>query len=166
MSTLVGDLLSFTKGTVRKPDIVALHLADLVSRVIARECAAGADVTSAIPDEAQVMADTEYLQRAFSNLVRNALRYVVDAGPIQIHAQTQTGKAHLVVEDGGPGLPDGDLDAIFDPFYRPDAARTLGTSGAGLDLAIVKNCIEACGGTVFCRKRKPTGLKVTLTLTS
>jgi two-component system sensor histidine kinase CpxA len=65
-----------------------------------------------------------------------------------------------VVRDSGPGLPEADLNAVFDPFYKPDRARTPGEGGAGLGLAIVKSSIEACEGVVFCRNRRPTGLEV------
>lgn len=70
----------------------------------------------------------------------------------------------LVVEDSGPGLPEADLDAIVDPFFKPDGARTPGQGGAGLGLAIVKSCIEACEGTVTCHNRKPAELAVVMEL--
>jgi two-component system sensor histidine kinase CpxA len=53
---------------------------------------------------------------------------------------------------------------LFDPFFRPEAARTRESGGAGLGLAIVKSCVEACGGTVSVRNVTPHGLQVDLRL--
>jgi len=68
------------------------------------------------------------------------------------------------VEDSGPGLPESELEAVFSPFHTPDTARTPGTGGVGLGLAIVQGCVAACGGTVHCRNRKPHGLEVIVEL--
>ena len=71
MSALVGDLLSLTKGTVRKPDLVSLDLTELVARVIAQENAAGADLAMQVEPGVRVLADDECLIRVLANLVRN-----------------------------------------------------------------------------------------------
>lgn len=160
MSALVGDLLSFTKGTVRQPEIVALPVEEVVDEVIAREGAGGRSMEVEIAAGLRVMADREYLLRALGNVLRNAIRYAGEAGPIHISAQRGGGRVQIVVRDSGPGLPEADLNAVFDPFYKPDRARTPGEGGAGLGLAIVKSSIEACEGVVFCRNRRPTGLEV------
>ncbi len=68
------------------------------------------------------------------------------------------------VSDCGPGVPEDQLDAMFDPFYRLEAARERETGGVGLGLAIVKTCVEACEGTVRARNRKPSGLEVEIRL--
>ena len=61
-------------------------------------------------------------------------------------------------------MPKEELEEVFEPFYRPESARTRETGGAGLGLAIVRTCIEACGGTVACRNRTPRGLEVLIRL--
>jgi signal transduction histidine kinase len=53
---------------------------------------------------------------------------------------------------------------LFEPFYRPEAARRRSTGGSGLGLAITKRCIEACGGTVMAGNREGGGLEVTMEL--
>jgi two-component system sensor histidine kinase CpxA len=68
------------------------------------------------------------------------------------------------VTDSGPGVPEDSLDKIFAPFYRIDDARDRQTGGTGLGLAIVRTYIEACGGTVECRNRRPSGLEVRIQL--
>ncbi len=160
MSALVGDLLSFTKGTVRQPELVPLDLAALVEKVIAQENDAGLDVGMEIAAGTTVVADEEYLLRALANLVRNAIRYAGADGPIRVSAVG----SQITVRDCGPGLPEADQRMIFSPFYRPDAERTPGIGGAGLGLAIVKSCVEACGGRVSCRNRLPRGFDVVIQL--
>ena len=58
------------------------------------------------------------------------------------------GSAVPAVVDEGPGLPDGEIERVFEPFYRADPSRTRDTGGAGLGLAIVAAIVEAHGGTV------------------
>ena len=62
-----------------------------------------------------------------------------------------------------PLLPE-TLHRLFDPFYRPETARTREGGGAGLGLAIVKSCVEACGGSVAVKNVEPSGLELTMTL--
>lgn len=160
MSALVGDLLSFTRGAVRQPDLQPLDLAPLVEKVIAQENDRAADVAMEIPPGTKVIADEEYLTRALANLVRNAIRYASPAGPIRVIAKDSV----ITVRDSGPGLPEEDLSTVFNPFYRPDAARTPDTGGAGLGLAIVKSCVDACNGKVYCRNLHPIGFEVVIEL--
>lgn len=169
MSALVADLLSFTKGAVRTPDLKPVPLAELVHDVAEQENTQAANVTAALDESIAVLADREYLQRAVGNVVRNAIRYAGHAGPIRIFAERYssgdaTSHVRLTVEDCGPGLPEKELEAVFAPFYRPDTSRTAGTGGAGLGLAIVRKCIEVCGGNVSCRNRQPCGLGVDIHL--
>ncbi len=163
MSALVADLLSFTKGTVRKPELVPVAMEGLAQLVALQEHVEGTQVRVEIPGALKVLADTEYLQRALANLVRNAIRYAGDSGPVTISALSQGGTVRISVQDSGPGLPPSDLENIFSPFYRPDTVRTPGSAGAGLGLAIVKGCVEACNGSVSCRNRNP-GLEVVIEL--
>ncbi len=110
------------------------------------------------------MANEALLLRALSNVIRNAIRYAGDQGPITISAQRQSSVVEISVADRGPGLPEAELEEVFAPFYRPESARTRETGGAGLGLAIVRTCVEACRGTVSCRNRVPHGLEVTIRL--
>ena len=72
----------------------------------------------------------------------------------------------MTVADSGPGLPPDELERIFTPFHRLEASRNREAGGAGLGLDIVKSCVEARGGRVQCRNRKPTGLEVEIRLRS
>ena len=117
-----------------------------------------------IGSDLRVEAEPDLLTRALSNLLRNAIRYAGKAGPIAITAVPRDKRVALTVEDCGPGIPEAELQRVFDPFYRLDASRDRQTGGVGLGLAIVKTCVEACRGTVVATNRLPTGLQVTITL--
>lgn len=164
MSNLVGDLLSFSKGAAFKPTFTEVPLAQLVSEIIAHECPAHVKVETRIDPALRIHADAEYLRRAFANVIRNAVTYAGEAGPIHVQADALERTVRLRVSDEGPGLPESEIEAVFEPFYRPDQSRNRDTGGVGLGLAIVKGCVEACGGTVQCRNRRPRGLEVEIDL--
>ncbi len=166
MSDLVNELLSISKaslkpGNVRRERVNVKAVADHAAQ---REAANKGEVIVEVPADLTCFARPELLQRALSNLVRNALRYAGDAGPITITARRDGTNCIILVTDLGPGVPPEHLDRIFDAFYRTDPDRARNTGGAGLGLAIVKTCIEACGGTATARNRESRGLEVRLTL--
>ena len=97
------------------------------------------------------------IDRAVVNLIDNAAKFSVD-GPIEVAARD----GRVAVSDRGPGIPDDDLDHIFDRFYRSVASRSL--PGSGLGLAIVRDIVESHGGTVFAEPREGGGSTVGFTL--
>lgn len=164
MSLLVNELLSFSKAGM-DPGGVPLSpvsVAAAIDRAISRETASNARIDVQVPADLFVMANEPYLIRAISNLVRNALRYAGEAGPISVTAALSGAKIAIIVADCGPGVPEEAIDELFAPFYRPESSRSRESGGVGLGLAIVKSCVEACKGTVSCRNRKPSGLEVTI----
>ena len=166
MSALVNELLSFSKAGMvpAKVRLEPVNLASSVARVLGREAAEGVQFAASVPGNIQVLAEPDLLSRALSNIVRNAVRYAGKSGPIEVTAAAENGMVALRILDSGPGLPEQDLDAVFDPFYRPSEARERETGGVGLGLAIVRTCVTACQGAVQCRNRKPTGLEVEIRL--
>jgi two-component system sensor histidine kinase CpxA len=166
MSNLVNELLSFSKASLRQREIQLepVELAAIAQRVIDREAGDGLSVRAEIPAGLKAMAEPELLARALANLVRNALRYAGNAGPITMNAAAQDEQVTLSVADSGPGVPEETLQRIFDPFFRVEASRSRDTGGVGLGLAIVKTCVEACQGKVTAHNRKPAGLRVDITL--
>lgn len=167
MGHLVQELLQFSKASIHR-DIVLrdVPLAPLIQEVVDREAAGYPDnsVTADIPSALSVRAEPELLNRALGNILRNALRYAGSDGPVHLAAERAGECVRITVTDSGPGVPAEALPRLFDPFYRPDAARTRGHGGAGLGLAIVKSSIETCRGTVTAANRSPHGLVVTVEL--
>jgi two-component system sensor histidine kinase CpxA len=162
MSGLVNELLSFSKAGLDAgvTPLALLNVAGVVQKAVVRE---GACEVAIAPDLTAI-ANEALLLRALSNLVRNAIRYAGERGPITITAHRDGASVEISVADQGPGLPDEELEEVFTPFYRPELARTRETGGAGLGLAIVRTCIEACRGTVTCQNRSPIGLEVKIRL--
>ena len=166
MTSLVNELLSFSKAGLRQKEatLEPVQLAALARRVIEREASDRHSIEVSLDESLHVMAEPELLSRGLANLVRNALRYAGDAGPIRIAARLENARVLLTVSDAGPGVPPELLDRLFEPFFRPDAARSRDTGGTGLGLAIVKSCVEACQGTVTCRNLQPKGFAVEISL--
>jgi two-component system, OmpR family, sensor histidine kinase CpxA len=166
MSGLVNGLLSFSKASLGAS---TLKLQPVLLRAVAeeafkRERTAGVQIRLDVSDQLYVLGEPELLARALSNLLRNAIRYAAQGGPIIISARSEDAEMLVTVSDCGPGVPEPELARIFDPFYRLDVSREATTGGVGLGLAIVKTCVESCHGTVSCCNRQPSGLEVTIKL--
>lgn len=148
----------------RELPLAPVALGALVQSVRERE-AGGADVTIAIDAGLQVLAHADLLARAVANVLRNAVRYAGDSGPVHVSAEAQGREVALRVADSGPGVPGEAVSRLFDPFFRLEPDRARATGGSGLGLAIVKSSVEACRGRVSARNLEPHGLEVTLMLT-
>jgi two-component system sensor histidine kinase CpxA len=168
MGTLVSELLSFSKESVLRTEaeLKPVRVSDTVERVLSRERAEGVSIQTRIEEDLRAMADPEYLFRALANVVRNAVRYAGDAGPIEVSGRRRDDRVQIRVADNGPGIPEEELENVFRAFYRPEFARTRETGGMGLGLAIVRDSVEACGGHVECRNRSPHGLEVLIDLSA
>jgi two-component system sensor histidine kinase CpxA len=166
MSGLVNELLQFSKAGLQ-PNLAPLSAVDVaaaIQKAAARESSGKASFLISVPEGLTASANEPSLVRAVSNVLRNAVRYAGDAGPIEITGRRESGQVVISIADSGPGLPESELDEVFAPFYRPEASRTRETGGAGLGLAIVKTCVEACRGTVTAQNRSTGGLDVTIRL--
>ncbi|HPA20133.1 MAG TPA: HAMP domain-containing sensor histidine kinase [Verrucomicrobiae bacterium] len=166
LSGLVGELLSFSKAALR-PDAVprsAVELRPLVEAVVRRE-AKGCDARIEVPEGLSAEANEEMLSRALANVLRNAVRHAAADGPIVIRAEYRDDAVELRVQDLGPGIPGEMLERVFEPFFRPEEARTRETGGAGLGLAIARTCLGAFGASIACRNRQPRGLEVIIRMT-
>ena len=166
MSGLVNELLLFSRAQLNSSTapLTRVKVAETVRRVIEREAGEGSHVETHVDERTEVLAHPEYLSRSIANVVRNAIRYAGECGPIVVSAQEKNGMVSITVADQGPGIPEAELEAVFKPFYRPEYARQRETGGVGLGLAIVRTCIEACGGAVHCRNRPAKGLEVEIQL--
>jgi two-component system, OmpR family, sensor histidine kinase KdpD len=107
--------------------------------------AASAVKVTIAPDLPYVHADAAQLERAIANLLENAVRFA-DRGPALVRARAFDDRIVIRIVDSGPGIPDTDLDAVFQPFYRRPGADG---SGSGLGLAIVRGFVELNGGRVW-----------------
>lgn len=158
MAVLVRELLDFSREQWRAREAV---LADIDLAAVAAAMLEHEDperrVELRVPAGLHVRAEPVLLGRALGNLVRNALRYAGDAGPITLSATRSGQEAIILVEDSGPGVSPEMLPHLGEPFFRGEFARTRESGGVGLGLAIVVRCVRACGGTVQFANRSPKG---------
>lgn len=96
----------------------------------------------------KILGDKLLLEIAFSNLVSNALKYIEDEGVIEIILDEKEKGIQLEVCDNGIGIPEKDIEKIFDDFYRASNIRSKGYEGTGMGLSIIKHIVEKHNGTI------------------
>lgn len=101
-----------------------------------------------IPEKMNVLCDRDHIQRVFTNLISNAIKWSPPKDVITVTAVNDGEDVIFSVFDNGPGVPDNQRERIFERFYQVDTARS-GREGSGLGLAICKHIIEAHGGRVW-----------------
>jgi len=170
MRRLVGDLQLLARiDVLREAGFSACDLGT-IARDAASELeplAGGSRIHIVAEHPVPVQGSGDELHRVAVNLIGNAIRHVPDGRRIEVRAQAdrESGKALLIVEDDGPGIPDGLRPEIFDRFVRGTGPldRSGGT-GTGLGLAIVKAISERHGGTVEVAESTLGGARFTVTL--
>ncbi len=171
LSRLVDDLFELSQIT---SGALELHLEtallqDLISDTLesmsAQALSHRLSLEGAVDAElSPVTMDTQRVQRVIYNLVQNAIRHTPPDGSIHIRARDLGGEVHVEVEDTGEGIPDGDLERVFERSYRVDASRSRESGGAGLGLSIAKGIVEAHGGRIWVESRVHRGSTFRFTL--
>ena len=96
-----------------------------------------------------VRGDGAQLGEVLQNLLDNALQYTPSGGHIEVKARSNGHEVVFTVSDTGIGIPQSDLERVFERFYRVDAARSREAGGTGLGLAIARHIVEAHGGRIW-----------------
>ena len=149
MSRLVADLLILSKYDTAKIKIekTEFDLGELVKYIfegqtlemqkknLTGECYVTADVPP-------VFADKNGIERVIINIISNAIKYTDEGGNITIYVGFVYNDAYIKIKDNGRGIPEKDLEKIFERFYRVDKARTRENGGTGLGLSIAKEILE------------------------
>jgi signal transduction histidine kinase len=168
LDLLTGELLSLSRQRQSQPpqwtnvavgDLVRslVHERDLLTAQ--QEIALVTDLTAC-----EARSDADLLARALGNLLDNALKYTGPGGNVCVRTHEVAVGVSIVIEDDGPGIPAEALPHIFEPFYRPDMARTRSTGGSGMGLAIVRAIIDRLQGTIRLESQEGIGTTVTVTL--
>ena len=119
-----------------------------------------------IPASLSIAFDPVWLQRAFDNVLRNAIRYSPEAGRLTVKLLRQEDSIELRLYDQGPGVPEAQLAEIFEPFTQVDTARDHAAGGYGIGLAMVKRIISLHGGEVRAFNTEPRGFCVCWTISA
>ena len=171
MVRMVDDLfeLSRIQAGLLEPALEPVPVGDLVSEAIAGADpiarSVGVRLGGSVEDGLTVQGDPAGLSRVVGNLVMNAIRHTPEDGVVAIRGERTRDGVVLSVSDACGGIPDEDLDRVFDLAWRGSPARTPDSdpdraapglsSGAGLGLAIVKGIVEAHHGSVDVRNEQP-----------
>jgi two-component system OmpR family sensor kinase len=167
LDDLVGELLTLSRLEASASDQIRgrLDLAELLvtisddARFEAQ--ASGRDLRCVAPAAFMMDGHEESLHRALENVIRNALKYTPEGGTVDVELKAIGAGAEVTVCDRGPGVPDDDLDRIFEPFYRGSQPRL---PGAGLGLAIAQRAVRSHGGNIRASNRSDGGLCVEIRL--
>lgn len=153
MLRLVEDLLDWTrvergqleldKSTVQVVDVAKGVVDDLRSEANAK----GLQLSYRSTGAAEVLADRIRLTQVLYNLVSNAIKFT-EAGHVLLTVKVETETVHFSVEDTGCGIPDADLERIFERFNQVDGSATRQRGGLGLGLAIARKLAEMHDGTL------------------
>ena len=99
-------------------------------------------------DRCTVIGTENLLRSAIENVLRNAVRYTPEGTAVDVSLTRENGHARVTVSDHGGGVPEGELEHLFEPFYRVSEARERKTGGIGLGLAIAEQAVLAHKGTI------------------
>lgn len=154
VNKLVGQLLALTRlesGAERVPP-EAVELEDLVQLVIDdanyEAKPQNKEVKALRLDRSRVCGSEELLRSGIENVVRNAIRYTAEGTAIEVSLTCKLDTALITVRDHGPGVPEAELDHIFEPFYRVNEARERSSGGVGLGLSIAERTVKLHGGNI------------------
>jgi two-component system sensor histidine kinase CpxA len=111
-----------------------------------------------------VYANRELLHSAIENVLRNAVRYSPQGKTVDVTVERRNEVLEILVRDHGPGVPDGDLERIFEPFFRVAESRDRDSGGEGIGLAITAQVFKAHGGSATAENAFGGGLQVRLVM--
>ncbi|SDB21027.1 Histidine kinase-, DNA gyrase B-, and HSP90-like ATPase [Belnapia rosea] len=158
---MVDSTLTYLRGETESEEPRQADLAAILSTLCDDAADRGASAAYAGPDRVPMLLRPVAVKRALANLVENAVKH---GGGVCVTLGEAAGTVTVRVEDDGPGIPEADLEAAFEPFHRLDASRDRGTGGTGLGLAITRQVVTAHGGTVALANRPGGGLMATVQL--
>jgi signal transduction histidine kinase len=167
MEGMIAATLAFARDDAAAEPSVQLDLAALCRTVLDEAADAAPEMAETAisytgPEHLTARARPVALKRALANLVGNAIAYgnaarlaLTPAGP---------GQARIEIDDDGPGIPESELEGVFQPFRRLEGSRNRETGGSGLGLTIARNILRAHGGDVVLRNQPRKGLTAVVTL--
>jgi len=154
LSALIYDLMEIAKGEsgITRTKMGAVSVAEAVRRAfVSIQPLADqneVEVGFAVDEELAAYADEIQLVQLVHNLIDNAVKYTPSGGRVDVIGERSGDGVSISVRDTGIGIPHGEVERIFERFYRVDRARSRRLGGTGLGLAIVKDIVEMHGGRI------------------
>ncbi len=169
MAKLVTDLLTLSKydNDEERTRKVEFDLGDLVKKcqeklqieIDKKHHNAECFVTANVP---KVYADKDGIERVVLNIITNSIKYTPENGTIKMYVGYVYNDAYIKIIDNGLGIPEEDLNRIFERFYRVDKSRTREMGGTGLGLSIAKEILDKNGGSIDIKSEKDKGTEVVI----
>lgn len=160
IEAFISSILDYLRGDDAEPEQRA-DIASIIMTVVDEACDMGEDVSYNGPSQLEMVTRPLKLKRVVRNVVQNAVHH---AGNARVRVESSGGEVVITVDDDGPGIPQADLEAVFEPFVRLDQSRSRKTGGAGLGLAITRRLINRLNGAISLRNRAQGGLRVVISL--
>jgi two-component system, OmpR family, sensor kinase len=166
LERLVGDVLDLAKLDARRFTVLQeeVDMERLVGRVFAtfgeEARRRGIDYRCAVEAKPVIVTDGDRVLQIISNLLSNAFRWTPDGGHIELELKVSDGTVCVAVDDSGPGIPPGERERIFRPFWSRDGG------GTGLGLAIARELAAALGGEIRLKSSPERGSRFELVLPS
>ena len=169
MARLVTDLLTLSRYDNKKitQESTSFDLGELVKKCQEKlrfeiekkghnvECF----VTASVPP---VIADKDGIERVVLNILSNAIKYTPDNGIIKVYVGFVYNDAYIKIIDNGIGIPEEDIERIFERFYRVDKARSRELGGTGLGLSIAKEILDKNKGSIDIKSKVGKGTEVVI----
>ena len=161
MQRMAEDALAFIREDARREETRTVDLHALLDSLAADLAELGHDVEVAESGRVPIACRPAALRRALRNLLENATAY---GGRAAARIEREGAETRIVVEDEGPGIPEADLERVFEPFVRLEASRGRDSGGSGLGLAIARGIARGHGGDIALANRAEGGLRATVAL--
>ncbi len=160
IETMTRSVLAFASDSAQPEPRESLDLVSLLESL----CDDMPGVSLDMPDDLPRLAYSAQpvaLRRCIVNLLDNAVKYGDRA---RVSLKVDAAAIHIVIDDDGPGIPEGDVEMVFQPFRRLDASRNRDTGGTGLGLTIARTVARAHGGEITLSNRREGGLRAEIVL--
>jgi signal transduction histidine kinase len=171
LARLVENMLDFSQMEHGRKHyrIERLETAAWLQRVVADarglQARGSTVVVASIPgDLPAIEADPAAMSSAIHNLLDNAIKYSPGRAAVWLDAEARNGRVTIRVRDEGVGIGPGELDRVFERFYRGEAEVTREVKGAGLGLSLVRHIVDAHDGAVGCKSQPGQGSTFTIEL--
>ncbi|MDC7127014.1 MAG: ATP-binding protein [Spirochaetales bacterium] len=165
MKNLTEHLLAIARSDKESgnPELTPVSLNAVVSKLESmRFLCGGRRLTIKVEEDTVINGDSLTLIQTLRAIVENSIKYTDETGSIIITAYREENKARIDITDDGIGIPENEIDKIFERFYRGEDARSVNTSGSGLGLSLVKEIMDLHNGRIKIENRQVQGTTVSL----
>nr|WP_277819194.1 ATP-binding protein [Pseudoroseomonas vastitatis] len=161
MDTMIGSTLAYLRGDEEGEEVRSADIAAMLQTLCGDAEDMGRTAIYEGPSQARLLCRAIALKRAFANVIDNAVKY---GASVRVALADLRGELVVHVDDAGPGVPEEQLESVFQPFYRLEQSRNRGTGGSGLGLAIARQAIGRHGGSVTLENLSGGGLRASIRL--